>query len=140
MQVETLSVTRLTVTLPIRTNLSQGRIRFLLTVERVIDLTHRSTASAPRVTYRLSFRTEHATEALQTHSACDHLGWPTDVFSLSGRAYDLLSTHGADAERDAIRMVLGHLQQDAVEGAFPVQTRRILLALWDGIDTSSATA
>ena len=137
MQVETLSVTRLTIALPISTTLSRGRIRFRLMVERVIDLVPRT----PKATYRLSFCTNHATEALETHSECDHLGWPTDQFSLAGRVYDLLSTSGGDAEPNAlaVRMVLDELQRAAAEGAFPAETRRILLALWEGINASPAT-
>ena len=138
MQIETLSVTRLTIVLPIRTTLSQGRIRFRLMVERIIDLVPRT----PKATYRLSFCTHHVTEALETHSSCDHLGWPTDQFSLSGRVYDLLATSGGNDEPNAlaVRMVLEELQQSAVQGDFPAETRRILLALWEGINASPATA
>lgn len=137
MLTETLSVTRLTVVLPILTTLSVGRIRFRLTVERVIDLRPLRT---PKATYTLSFRTESISEALETHSACDHLGWGNDIDSLPGQVFGLLScTSGADAERDAIRTVLGELQQQASEGEFDLATKRVLLALWAGIDASPAT-
>ena len=53
MLTETLSVTRLTAVLPIRTTLSEARIRFRLTVERTVDT---SPSKSPKAIYRSSAR------------------------------------------------------------------------------------
>lgn len=135
MLTETLSVTRLTVVHPIRTTLSEARIRFRLTVERTVDT---SPSKQPKAIYSLSFATEHLSDALEVHSDCRHLHLGTSRDSLTGQVFDLLL--GGESEASVIRTVLGELQQQAVEGEFPYETRRVLLALWAGIDTTPVTA
>lgn len=135
MKTETLTITRLTVSQPIRTSLSEARIRFALTVERITDCS--SCLTNPTVRYRLSFKTSHPTEALEVFGDGDEL-FGTDRFQLPGQLFDLL-TVGDEAQ--AIRDALGDLQQCAQQGyGWNAETRRILVALWAGIDTTPVTA
>lgn len=130
MQTETLSVTRLTVVHPIRTSLSEARIRVRMTVERIVDTTP---TKSPTERYRILLRTEHLTETLEGDIPCD---WLWIASALPKWAFDSLNA-GEDIVA-VFRTVLGDLQQEASE--LPLQTRRIVKALWEGIDTTPVTA
>jgi len=130
MLTETLSVTRLTVVHPIRTSLSEARIRVRLTVERTVDTTP---TKSPTARYRILLRTEHITEALEADIPCDCV-WGSSRDSLPGVAFDSLNA-GEDIVT-VVRTVLGDLQQELRE--LPIQTQRIVKALWDGIDSVRA--
>lgn len=120
MKMQMLAVTRLTVNHGFRTSLSEGRIRFHVTLERTVDT---SPSKHPTATYSLSFATTHPTEALNIH------GDGRDLYlgSMIEKWFGLL-LDGED-EETIIRTVLSRLQQHASEGDFPYETRRILLNL-----------
>lgn len=132
MLTETLSVTRLTVVHPIRTTLSEARIRVRLTVERTVDTTP---TKSPTARYRILLRTEHPTEALEADIPCDSL-WATSRDSLPGDVFDKLSA-GTDIAA-VFRKVLADIAQESAQDDMPYQTWKIVQALWTGIDTYPA--
>lgn len=133
MKTESFAVTRLTATKWIRTDLSEFHIGFHLTAERTVETTCNA---LPTATYRLSFRTDCATEAMEVSGTSDHVyGWqrldtPGTVF------HDLL----AGAEADTILHALRDLCDFAEKGEFPVQTRRVLEGLLRGLTASKSRA
>jgi hypothetical protein len=112
---------------------SKYRLRLTISAERTLNV---SPTAIPTPRYRLTFKTNHASEFLETHGDTDGT-YGNGEGSMPQLVFAMLQA-GDDA--DAVRSLIGDLQQmDRDEANLPIETMRILREVWQNLEAWEAT-